>query len=469
VPARRGGIRTTGTIGDGPHGAAGSGSGDFDYFRVRVPAGHQIVASMDARGRTSELDPLLAIWGEKGALKDFDFGRRHHSELTTVVPAGTYYVMASGCCPYPRSRFKSGSGTGAESEGRYRFSVAVPRADRDFFAVDLEAGDVLGGTLSGAQLLGVYGPDGTKVFESPFDPSFIYPADTPLPGGGRAVVDHVAATDGTYTVAVTYGRRDYQADLEVYRPGLEQRAGVQRLFLDFDGERLNTSIFGGPGVRELSPLSAFLGRWDLTAGQEDAVIDAVTATVQENVDADIQAAGLDGSFAVRVLNSRDDPDTFGDPGVSRVIIGGTIRESGVPTIGVAQSIDPGNFDQEESALLLLDYLSGPARNTSSVNHWLTPQSDRVAFVSQVLANLATHEAGHFLGNWHVDQFDQSPNLMDQGGHPRAIFGPGPDKIGGTPDDRDVDFGANQLNPNEGFRGLENTLVRTAYGLSAGPP
>jgi hypothetical protein len=59
--------------------------------------------------------------------------------------------------------------------------------------------------------------------------------------------------------------------------------------------------------------------------------------------------------------------------------------------------------------------------------------------------------------------------MDQGGNPRAMFGPGPDSIGGTADDRDVDFGVNRLNPNEGFSGWENTLVRTAFALSSGAP
>ena len=91
----------------------------------------------------------------------------------------------------------------------------------------------------------------------------------------------------------------------------------------------------------------------------------------------------------------------------------------------------------------------------------------MAFVGQVLGNIASHEAGHFFGNWHVDQFDARPNLMDQGGNARAICGPGPDKVGGTPDDRDVDFGVNGLNPCEGFQGLEDTLARPGFGLSDG--
>jgi hypothetical protein len=42
------------------------------------------------------------------------------------------------------------------------------------------------------------------------------------------------------------------------------------------------------------------------------------------------------------------------------------------------------------------------------------QSNRVAWVGEVLGNITAHEAGHILGNWHVDQFDQKANLMDQG-------------------------------------------------------
>jgi len=35
-----------------------------------------------------------------------------------------------------------------------------------------------------------------------------------------------------------------------------------------------------------------------------------------------------------------------------VIVGGTIAPSGIQTIGIAESIDPGNFATEESALVL---------------------------------------------------------------------------------------------------------------------
>jgi hypothetical protein len=79
----------------------------------------------------------------------------------------------------------------------------------------------------------------------------------------------------------------------------------------------------------------------------------------------------------------------------------------------------------------------------------------------------SHEAGHFLGSFHVDQFDAQANLMDQGGNFPLLYGVGPDGVGGTADDPDVDFGNDTFNPFEGFTGTEETLIRTAFGLSKG--
>jgi len=223
---------------------------------------------------------------------------------------------------------------------------------------------------------------------------------------------------------------------------------------------VNTGIFGGPGVRRLSPLSAFLGRWGIPASKYNALQNRIVNTVQENLRRDLSSQGA----RVRVFNSRDHADMFGEPDVSRLIVGGTIEESGVDTIGIAQSIDPGNFETEETALILLDVVSGPAGDEASFNHYLRPSSDRVKFVGTALGNIASHEAGHYLGNWHVDQFNDVLNLMDQGGNFPLLYGVGRDGIGGTADDPDVDFGEDVFNPNEGFTGIENTAARTLWGL-----
>jgi hypothetical protein len=89
----------------------------------------------------------------------------------------------------------------------------------------------------------------------------------------------------------------------------------------------------------------------------------------------------------------------------------------------------------------------------------------VKFVGTALGNIVSHEAGHFVGSWHVDQFNDVLNLMDQGGNFPLLYAVGPDGIGGTADDPDVDFGGDLFNPNEGFTGIENTAFRTLWGCT----
>ncbi len=172
---------------------------------------------------------------------------------------------------------------------------------------------------------------------------------------------------------------------------------------------------------------------------------------------------------VTILNSADHPDPLRPDNVSRLIVGGTIAESGIPTIGIAQSIDPGNFGHEESALILLDILSAPAGEFGdpSAEHLhhrpatSSPSSARPSATSSPTRPATTW------GSWHVDQFNAAANLMDQGGNFPVLYAVGPDGVGGTADDTDVDYGEDMLNPNEGFAGTEDTLTCTAFGLSRG--
>jgi hypothetical protein len=55
--------------------------------------------------------------------------------------------------------------------------------------------------------------------------------------------------------------------------------------------------------------------------------------------------------------------------------------------------------------------------------------------------------------------------MDSGGNFPLLYGVGPDGVGGTADDPDVDFGADTLNPNEAFTGTEDTHTRARWGLA----
>ncbi|GGK82177.1 DVUA0089 family protein [Ornithinimicrobium pekingense] len=461
-------VTTTGTVGDGPHGSAGTGTGDLDAYAVSGLAGQ--VLTVDIVTPEGDLDPMLLLFDAEGQLVGFndDTAEGLDSRLTLGVPAdGTYYAFVAGFPTFPLDPFDSASGDGAGSEGPYELSITQVEQDTDVFAVDLEEGDVLGLSVSGsATVLDVLEPDGTLVHGSEQDASFIYPLASPLPGGGNAVNDHVADVDGRHYVAVRGTGGAYDLTAEVYRPGLEGQRREQTLFLDFDGARVNTAIWGGPGVRQLSPLTSFLDDWGLSQADYKPLVREIVATVRENLERDLRRSGLDEDVEIRIRNSLQHRDPFGQDNVSRVVVGGTIAESGVDTIGIAQSIDPGNFDQEETALVLLDVLSSDPDvfGDASLNFYLAPQSDRVGFVGQAIGNVTSHEAGHFFGDWHVDQFNDVLNLMDQGGNFPLLYGAGPDGVGGTADDPDVDFGEDVFVPNEGFRGVQDTLTRVAAVL-----
>jgi hypothetical protein len=466
----RDGVRTTAVIGDGPHGKAGTGTNDFDFYKLTAAAGEILtVETVTPSGGT--LDSFLQLYGADGTLLAYndDSGVGFDSKMTYVAPVGgVYYVLVAAYSGTPADVNDPASGDGGASEGPYTVTIAAAEDDHDFYAVKLRKGDVLGASVKGsATYLTVYDTEPREVHGAKGqDYSVVYPMSSPLPGGGNAVTDYVATKAGWHYIGVGDGSGSYDITIEAYRPTLEVEKASQTIFLDFDGARVNTGIFGGKGVVQLSPLSAFLAKWGIPRADEDAVIDAVVARFTENLKQDLIASGLNGRFKLKVLNSRDNPDTFGKANVSRVIIGGTVQESGVDTIGIAQSIDPGNFETQETALLLLDYLSEPAGEQYSINSYLTADSDRIAFVGDVLGNSASHEAGHFFGSWHTDPLNAVFNEMDAGGNFELTFGAGPDGVGGTADDIDIDFGDDAFSIPEGYAGTEDTLGRSVFGLTS---
>ncbi|WP_410659167.1 PPC domain-containing protein [Amycolatopsis sp. lyj-112] len=476
VGATRKAVRTSGTIGDGPHGSAGDGTGDADFYRVSAAA---TATTFTARTLTptGDLDTFLALYDADGNLYQFNdnAGGTTDSSLTfTVAPGRDFYLLvASGPSGLPADPKTPGTGKGVLTEGAYDLGITSGKSggDLDYYSFDLRAGDVLGASLAGGGTrLAVYDPAGREVFGSSQDLTVIFSTASPMPGGGNAVVDFVAPKDGRYRLGVEAGENAYDIKLEAFRPGTETapRGGVHTIFLDFDGARVNTSIYGtGGGIRDLSPLSSFLPRWGLTARDERALIDGVIATVRENLERDLAAKGTNPRFALRVLNSRDHADPWGQPNVSRVVVGGTIAESGIPTIGIAQSIDAGNFGKEETALVLLDEISSPAGPAWSLNTYVGPGSDKVAFVGRAVGNITSHEAGHMSGSWHTSGVNDVPGIMDPGGNPAVMFAVGPDGRGGTADDPDLDLVEEEISPAEGFTGIEDTLNRSAWAFVRG--
>jgi hypothetical protein len=351
-----------------------------------------------------------------------------------------------------------------------QLSPTESAVDVDVYRVDLRAGDVFAARVQGeGHRLTIFDPTGVEVQGSAQDLSALYPGSSPLPRGGNAIVDHVASVSGPHYLAVSEGSGAYQTDIQVHRPPLERELKPQTVFLDFDGASVDLGIFGidpSPGVRTLSPFSTFLPSWGLATADEPALVRRIVATVRENLLEDVRRRGNNPHVRLVILNSLDHPDTFGRTNVSRVVVGGTTDEAGFATVGISQSIDPGNFAHEETALVLQDFLARPAGPAVSLNTYLVPQSNKIDFIGRAIGNVIAHEIGHFLGSWHTDPANASVNLLDAGGtNIPGFFGVGPDGIGGTADDTDTDLGSDTFRPVEGFTGTEDSLNRTAFGIS----
>lgn len=469
-------VRVTGTLGDGPHGASGDKKGDFDWFKLQTRPGETIV--VDPAG--TRPDHIVIITDAAGAPVAVTFGAGEVGQPAYFRPpdAGTYYVAIWPLDSIQLDPHDSGSGAGStQAPGPYTLTIGSWKADRDAVLVYLRKGDVLGASVAGnARGVAVQKWDSTYVAGiADMDLSGAFPAASPLPGGGNATASYVTEESGWYGVIAERGVGAYANTVEVYRPGGESdpKAGVQRVYLDFDGATIDPAIVHGPaGTATLSPLSAFLANWGMTRSQLKPLMAQITRTATENLRADAIAHGLNPNVKVEIVNGSTSPDVFGKPGVSRVIVGGTIAESGIETIGIAQYIDPGNYSRTDTALVLLDTISAPVegnpRSAASLNYYLRPGTDRVRFVGTAIGNIVSHEVGHYIGNWHTYNGNSVASMMDSGGRAYwRMFQTGPDKIPGTADDGDLDFATDRYALEEGIFGVEDTLNVSAWAFAGG--
>jgi hypothetical protein len=284
------------------------------------------------------------------------------------------------------------------------------------------------------------------------------PATGPLP----------EATAATSPVAPAPPPGTYQADLGIFRP--PANAPPQKIVLEFGGATVEPKKFGmesaaTPAQAKLSPLSSFMSGFGLKPADQPALMAKVADTFRKNM-----TDAMGGGQVDVTTSNAPGTSTFGQPDVSRVVLGGSTKEIGISTVGISESVDPGNFVREETALVLLDRLSGPSNQPVSLTHYLPgtiTEAAKIDFVGRALGNIASHEAGHFLGSWHTNAASPKHDLMAPGDVVGA-FGFGADKMGGTPDDVATHFGQDTFSPQEGFTGTEDTKTRTTVGLRGAP-
>ncbi len=322
APGQR--VRVDAYIGDGLHGSNGTKQGDFDVFKLdNLRIGQIVTIDIDTPEAASpRLDTKVALYDSTGQIVEVNDdgvpGSPDSFLEVTIEAPGDYFVFVRGINSYwPFDPFDPDSGPKAGSEGAYAITIGLDASDIDYYSLDLEAGDILGIKLEDeARKLTLFDPNGIELIGADVDGSFLYPLDTPLPGGGNANAAYVVNTTGRYALAAERGDGAYTVALRVFRPVLEEQGAVQTLFLDFDGAVYNAeTYFGGNRATVLSPMVSFLDNvgLDPTPGGDDerAVIDAILATVEENLADDIHAFGLNRNFQIEILNSRDHTDPFG--------------------------------------------------------------------------------------------------------------------------------------------------------------
>lgn len=495
------GVSFSGVIGDGPMAGAVS---DYDFVEVFLPAGTTFDVAVRTPEPFGDLDPFVTFYLEDGTIifQQDDGGDGFDTFVTLTVGAADlrFFMAIGGFGAFqPADPFDStgGSITGQiGSEGTYDFQMRVfppDGGDLDIYTFHLRKGDVLGAAArgDGTPTVGFITREGELEKGVSGFGSFAV-QESPLPVDGNTVIDYIVEQTGQYSVAISNSVGDYELELGVYRSGFERDTNrIQLIYLDYNGGPVSKEPwFGFPLITDHTPFSGFLPAWDLPDGEQDIrrITARITDETRDNLERELARSEENPNLGVVVLgNDGTGVPTWIEPyieegsfdlfgftfEISVVEVSGTINESFISTIGIAETIDPGNYAANESALVLLDILSAPASGISadftfSLNDVeLAPWASKEDLVVVALGNIISHEVGHYIGNFHTDGFNPQQNLMDEG--PGGLFnlaGIGESGIFGAPDGLDVKFFDDLYSVGEGFIGDENTTVNSAYGLSA---
>ena len=366
--------------------------------------------------------------------------------------------------------------------------------DIDYYAFDLRKGDILdlrsqvgtGRSLTGLTLFNAAGLE-LLYSKSPF---YTIPAGRPTAGKSPrfqtadASLTYTIDTDGRYFLSVSDGIGAYTLNLRTYRPTFEAEpiGTKQILYLDFDGSFIRNDLFsldvisGTPARTQRVPsMDRILPTIGLTTADGPALVRDISRRVEQKLRTQLARdtnngfyaqTGNPGDFDIQIINSADSPDIFGQPNVSRIVIGGGNADFGVPPaiglLGIAQEVDIGNFDHEDTGLVMVDILAQLARVFPLAGNF----SIANAF-AEFTAFVIAHEAGHNLGGIHQDPSSPINTIMD------AFFDPtvsaGRDGLIGNADDEPLRFINDDFRPGETDfgGGVNNSGQALAFGMSTG--
>jgi hypothetical protein len=378
--------------------------------------------------------------------------------------------------------------------GQVFTNIARNSFDEDYFAADLRAGDIIEVALNGPT--GSSGWDvsladsrGSELIGSTINNSTGLPLSSPLSGTlGLVTFSTVIPSNGRYFIRVGDGNSAYTLRMRAFRNSIEaEPIGTKQIvFLDFDGATFNAGVLGVPRTVRLPSMMDTLAPLGFTANQENEIIDKIITKVREDFFGSLpstggngyfSADGRPGAFDLEIRNSRDHADPWGLPNVSRVIIGGSSVEFPIPVLGIAESVDIGNFSRTETALVLpgnffYPLTATPAFLAANDPRFIprSPSSSLIDIFTSGVALTISHETGHYYGMRHQSATNAVITTMDQGGvQPESIitYGVGTDGVFGTVDDVDIDFGRDTFDIAEGLTGAENQAFSMAYTLGTG--
>jgi large repetitive protein len=367
--------------------------------------------------------------------------------------------------------------------------------DEDFYAFDLRKGDILDTRITGATgtlpTLALYTADGTELqfARGRFLGGNAFSTLSPLYRDGATTLPYVIDTTGRYFLRAGDGISAYSLNLRVHRSVLEaEPIGTQQIiYVDFDGsltrsETINLTALGVPaGPLRIPSFSRYMPLLGLTTADTPSVIRNIMSRVERKMqpllaqnsnNGYFPESGNPGEFSVRLVSSLDSPDMWGQANVSRVLVGGTQAELGIDPatglLGIAQSVDLGNFTREETTLVMVDIMIDNAMDPTVIP--IAGNVSRVDAFAELIADTIAHEAGHTLGGVHQDSSNFVDTIMDQFYVPLISVGAGPDGIFGNRDDVTLKFLDDEYSPTAGIPfggGVANSPDVLAFGMSTG--
>ncbi len=495
-------------------------SGDPDVFKYTYPANQEVAVEFKPDPTNFDGRIIVFVINGEGVFIGFSFGVptqpfmyvNQFSQETDLFFFVTEVTVANDIASRPLSEteFDNPNFIYAAPHPSLNYDISITNfvSGTDSYEVDFEKGQVLGLVSNNNSFLsntllkpnGEVGISTASYYISVVD-------DYPLPTNGDIGFQYIIPEDGTYRIVLN-GIGDYETEFDTAKPRLDGQR-TQYIYLDFTGvddftqrEFFDVSEDDVPvgenpeldAIRSLSPLSAFLENWDIPNNRINnlRLAKKITDDVKETMQRDLRESGINSNFNVRILSDYGIeslgvilPRILERAGIeySRVIVGGTIEESGIRTIGIATSVDVGNYRADDDALALLDEISVEAGATVELPDGTIVPLDGVSFntvelggnatkmdlVATGVANLVSHEAGHYIGNFHTNAFNDTISIMDEGGN--GIFG-----LLGLADDTSV-FGVDNIDADyvkdsysqfEGaLAGLDETDVNSAFGLTSG--